>query len=132
VLHRAVQLPLSQLSAKSSPFSKNLLPIKAGFFPPKQAPGKVQRSKAALLLWHLDHPNLAMTPGQVMSPTQEAPIGHPAQSQYFGSEEVSLRYWNSLQSDGFVKPLSWHKLNPLALLLYPVGQALQKALGKVF
>jgi len=133
VLQRAVQLPLLQ-SAKSIGLvsSEKYLPTKAGLVPPKQAAGKVQRSKAALLLWHLDHPNFARTPDQVISPTHEAPTGHVTQSQSFLFVKALLRYSNSLQSDGFLNPSSWQELSPVTLLLYPVGHALQKELGNVF
>ena len=129
MLHRAVQSPLLQLAKSISLFSKKYLPIKAGLVPPKHAPGKVQRSKAALLLWHLDHPNFAWTPAQLMFPTQEAPTGHSAHVQSFGWLELSLRYWNSLQSDSFLYPLSWHKLNPLVYLFFG-GFVLALALEK--
>ena len=135
MLHCAVQLSLALHSAKSIlmlSWYTWYLPINAGFFPPKQAAGKVHCAKAASLLWHLDQPNLACTPVQLMAPLQEAPRGHETQSQSFWSIDVSLRYSNALQSEGLAYPSSWQILAPLTLLVNPLGHALQFELGLVF
>ena len=73
------------------------------------------------------HPNNVRMPDLVMGPTQYPPSGHFSQLP-----RVTLKYWSSLQSLGFLPPKSEHDEEPERVVSYPAGHALHEELGRVF